>query len=331
MFVKGPKDFCAKVDCGTSEHIPNKMTARETLTFHRKNYKPLHQDIFVFSEKFVVPSFLEVVQDAKELAPLMKSALDGDEQKQIEFNEKRRNVLVKVLQAELKDVYSLEIFTQEFSNKLIEEVKNYEKTQDVSLRPNSMNSYGLVIDELGMGPFFDVFVKDYFSPFAKIMNKGAYELDDHHTFIVEYFIGGDTNLSIHVDDSELTINLCLGVEGFTGGEVFFRGHRDKPTTYNDYGEYENVVGRAIVHDGRHMHGACTLKSGERYNLIIWCRSTKYRQAECEHVHDENCQHEHVHDEHCDHHQEHCHHEHVHDEHCDHHQEHEHVHDENCKH
>lgn len=262
---------------------------------------------------------MEAVKSAKELAPLMQKFINQEvteqtQQAQREFNEKRRNLLMRVLQAEIKDVYSLEIFTEEFCKKLIAEVKNYEQNQEVSLRPNSMNSYGLVIDELGMGPFFDVFVRDYFSHFAKILNKGAYELDDHHTFVVEYFIGGDTNLSIHVDDSELTINVCLGVEGFKGGQVFFRGHRDKPATYNDYGEYENVIGRAIIHDGRHMHGACNLIAGERYNLIIWCRSSEYRKKEREHVHDENCHHE----------------EHVHDENCVHHHHHHHVQEENCR-
>jgi hypothetical protein len=276
------------------------MTERETQTFHRKSYKPIHPELFTWNEQFLVPTFVHVVEQAKLLIPEMLAADTTEKQK--EFNDKRREILSQALEAELKDVYSLEIFTLDFCNKLIQEVKNYEKTQDVALRPNSMNSYGLVIDELGMGSFFDGFIR-YFSPFAKIMNKGAYELDDHHTFIVEYFKGGDLDLSVHVDDSELTLNICLGVEGFTGGEVFFRGHRDKPTTYSDYGEYSNVVGRAILHDGLHMHGACELKSGERYNLIIWCKSSQYRQNNVrdEHVHDEHCGHEeHVHDENCKH-------------------------------
>lgn len=88
----------------------------------------------------------------------------------------------------------------------------------------------------------------------------------------------DKDLDVHVDDSELTINLCLGVAGFTGGNVFFKGHIEKPTTQNNYGEYEHVVGRGILHDGKQMHGALPLLSGERYNLIVWMRSSTYRKA-----------------------------------------------------
>ncbi|KAL0481316.1 2-oxoglutarate and iron-dependent oxygenase domain-containing protein [Acrasis kona] len=293
---------------------------RDTSEFRNAEYKPIHEDLYKFDESFLVPSFVQAVVDAKKLLPLMlefQKDLDNVEKAQ-DFNNKRREILSRILSPEVKNVYGLDIFTIEFCNKIIQEVKNYEVVHKVKLRPNSMNSYGVVIDELGLGPTFDSFLHDYFSPFAKIMNKGAYDLDDHHTFVVEYFIGGDLDLNLHVDDSEVTINVCLGVEGFKGGNVFFGGNRDKPETYEDYDEYENKVGRAIIHDGLHMHGALKLEDGERYNLIIWCRSKQYRrenprqEAEIriehqhEHVHDENCGHEHngncghVHDENCRH-------------------------------
>ena len=49
-------------------------------------------------------------------------------------------------------------------------------------------------------------------------------LDHHHGFIVEYALDKDVKLDFHVDDSEVTMNLCLGTE-FEGGELYFGGVR----------------------------------------------------------------------------------------------------------
>ena len=37
-----------------------------------------------------------------------------------------------------------------------------------------------------------------------------------------------------------------------------------------------MIGRAIVHLGHHRHGADDLVTGERYNLIMWNKSSSYR-------------------------------------------------------
>jgi hypothetical protein len=49
-------------------------------------------------------------------------------------------------------------------------------------------------------------------------------LDSHHGFIVEYEIGKDSKLDFHVDDADVTLNLCLGQE-FKGGALYFAGAR----------------------------------------------------------------------------------------------------------
>ena len=57
--------------------------------------------------------------------------------------------------------------------------------------------------------------------FAK---EGGDTLDGHHAFTVEYQEDGDVSLGFHDDDSEVTLNVCLGDE-FVGGDVYFRGQR----------------------------------------------------------------------------------------------------------
>ena len=39
-------------------------------------------------------------------------------------------------------------------------------------------------------------------------------------------------------------------------------------------------GNGILHRGYHRHGAMPLEKGERYNLIIWMRSSSIRNKIC---------------------------------------------------
>eukprot|EP00058_Branchiostoma_floridae_P020328 XP_002605818.1 hypothetical protein BRAFLDRAFT_123798 [Branchiostoma floridae] len=47
----------------------------------------------------------------------------------------------------------------------------------------------------------------------------------------------------------------------------YREHKHRPT----YG---------LLHRGQHKHGAMPIDEGERYNLIIWMRSSKVRNQLC---------------------------------------------------
>jgi hypothetical protein len=122
---------------------------------------------------------------------------------------------------------------------------------------------------------------DYLSPFSSLFypEVGGGSLDGHHGFIVEYKIGKDTELSFHVDASDVTLNVCLGRE-FTGGELFFHGVRcglcqqTEPLPGESF-QVTHVPGRAILHRGNHRHGAHPITSGARYNLILWCFSSTF--------------------------------------------------------
>ena len=88
-------------------------------------------------------------------------------------------------------------------------------------------------------------------------------------------------LKLHVDDSLITINLCLGVEGFAGSELLFTGHQPTclpaitraqhslrlPATH----EFEVMprAGHALIHFGRHPHRTVPIRSGERDNWVLW--------------------------------------------------------------
>jgi hypothetical protein len=146
-----------------------------------------------------------------------------------------------------------------------------------------MNNYGLIMEELGMKEFFDEFIFNYVKYLLLAMSKDNHEIDDYHAFVVEYNMDGDQSLDFHVDDSEVTINICLGdifegISNFNSGcNVYFAGFADKEETWDDYDEYVNEKYKAILHDGDHRHGATKLISGHRLNLIIWLRSNEIRK------------------------------------------------------
>lgn len=77
----------------------------------------------------------------------------------------------------------------------------------------------------------------------------------------------------HTDDSEVTLNCCLGEETFSGGNVEFHGLRSTPEEGKLIGTVRRPnVGTAILHSGRHLHSVTNVVSGDRYALVVWSRS-----------------------------------------------------------
>ena len=108
----------------------------------------------------------------------------------------------------------------------------------------------------------------------------------HHAYVIRYSAAGpaegeDRSLRCHTDDSDLTINVCIGREGWRGGALYFCPRPrppSRPCTPDPAEEerlgalarYAHGVGRAVIHDGAVYHGAEPLEAGARWNLICWC-------------------------------------------------------------
>lgn len=152
-------------------------------------------------------------------------------------------------------------------------------------RPNSMNRYGLILADFGLGGFVSDLREQVIAPLASRLfaDCGGDRLDDHHAFIVEYQPQGDRDLGFHVDDAEVTLNLCLA-GGFRGGELYFEGRRcldhvDTASRPEESLRYAHQPGVALLHAGKHRHGALPIESGRRRNLIVWSRSAAARARE----------------------------------------------------
>ncbi|XP_060969107.1 2-oxoglutarate and iron-dependent oxygenase domain-containing protein CP2 isoform X1 [Cannabis sativa] len=222
------------------------------------NYQPLHRELYAMhAENFFVPSFLRAISENTE--------------------ESFRSMIIEPSQG----VYIFEMLQPRFCELLFDEVENFERwvhdTKFRIMRPNTMNKYGAVLDDFGMESMLDKLMNEFIRPMSKVFfsDVGGSSLDLHHGFVVEYGMDRDVELGFHVDDSEVTLNVCLGKQ-FSGGELFFRGvrceqHVNSETQPEESFDYSHVPGRAVLHRGRHRHGARATTSGNRINLILWCR------------------------------------------------------------
>lgn len=235
----------------------------ENCKYIQDHYYPLYNHLYTLKDDIFVESFAKAIHN------------------------KTSEALYQILKEEHSGIYSFDLLKPEFCSQLLEEIFWFESwcaQKQIRMHPpNSMNNYGAILDDFGFTPFLNRLLAEYITPLSTLLFKdvGGDSLDEHHGFIVEYAMGKDTSLGFHTDDSEVTLNVCLGRE-FTDGTLYYRGLRchlcqETPTLQGEYFEINHRVGRAMLNRGQHRHGADDITSGERYNLILWCKSSKYRR------------------------------------------------------
>jgi hypothetical protein len=236
------------------------MTYQEYCDLTRERYTPKHPHLYKLREGIFAPALVRAVRaGTPALRALCREVHPG--------------------------VFVFDMLRPAFCAGLLDEIAHFERwcadTELPMIRPNTMNNYGAVLDSFGFQDFLQGMMLEYVVPLAALFypEVGGASLDGHHGFVVEYKPGKDEKLDFHVDASDVTLNVCLG-KRFTGGELFFRGvrcgaHQETPWRPDEEFDIAHVPGRAILHRGRHRHGAHPITGGERYNLILWCGSSAY--------------------------------------------------------
>jgi len=216
-----------------------------------------------------------------------------------------------LIREEVEDmVFSFRVFTPAFCSLLMEEIQTFYDSKLPARRPNSMNNYGIILNEIGLEPLIFTLQDAVIQPLAAVLLplEGS-ELESHHAFTIRYRGGEDTHLDVHTDDSDVTFNVNI-FGNYTGAPLVFCGlhgdpdHRHFRAAYqhelghahrrplrcgtsiaNDLGDSfgscsgsELSEGHAVLHRGRHRHGAEDIESGERMNLVVWSYSYNYRSS-----------------------------------------------------
>jgi len=58
---------------------------------------------------------------------------------------------------------------------------------------------------------------------------------------VQYKLTEDLDLGFHYDDSDITLNVCLG-KTFTGGDLYFKGLLKDPSTHSEHFTFSHTPG-----------------------------------------------------------------------------------------
>lgn len=301
---------------------------------------------------WLVPGFIAMVTSVKAALAEAVGVKDPGSSHSItaliNYNHAKTAPVIRAWRAHVSEphagVFTFDMFTKHFCNCFIEEVALFEASALPRRRPNTMNNYGLILNDIGMYGLMSALMEEYLTPLVQLLfweEPVAYGLDHHHSFIVQYkrsaavfpaaltsaatetmastiastasapaaattaaaLPPGDKGLDMHHDSSEVTVNVCLGREGFQGGGLRFCGMAGTSTYRRLQFTLQHVIGRAVVHLGRHRHGADDLLppsslagpgttvsalpaaasspaivTSERLNLIMWLRSSQFRAA-----------------------------------------------------
>lgn len=169
------------------------------------------------------------------------------------------------------------LFSNEFCEKLIAESIHLANSKHPHAQ---LNINGVDLLWFGFDTFFKNFCKFYLPKLIdelessnknwKIASNKEERWEIFHAFVIHY---DSENLSenshpVHVDDSEFTINVCLGSNPhslpFEGGNLLLNDENG-----NILSEFSQKPLQTFFHKGDLIHSASPITKGERFNLILW--------------------------------------------------------------
>ena len=236
---------------------------------------------FKFLPQWIHPDLIEIVEYFQRQQQQQQQQDEDQDQDQ---EDQKILKLPAPLRKEIDGVYSFRAFSDEFIGLFNDEIDNFyhmSKQHQIPIRrPNSMNNYGVVVNEIGLRPLISAFQQDYLWPLSRSLfpKQASPQFDDHHSFIVRYQAQEDLGLDMHTDDSDVTFNVCLGEPGFTQSTLTFCGMFGSPDHRHVSHVYHHEIGRAILHLGNRRHGADDIAAGKRINLIVWSHNWKWRSS-----------------------------------------------------
>jgi len=193
--------------------------------------------------------------------------------------------LEALLDEELYDVYSFRLLSTEFCQSLREFVQELSLWSETKMPDSDSNNQYLGkrpfnLDMIGLGWVNDLLFQLVMRPIARHLFFESEQLQDDLDWRNGYIAGYSSQpnavkprerLVTHTDDSEVTMNICLG-DVFQGGALEFRGLRGTPEEGQLLGTFEPQIGLALLHAGRHFHDVTQVTSGDRFAYIMWARS-----------------------------------------------------------
>jgi len=210
------------------------------------------------------------------------------------LEQKKRNSFKQSIIPLGNNIFHGEILDQEFCDYTLTLIREYISNDKNSNITNSMHSSAISTHELGIKRFVDTFVEIILKDIIKslFLNLASINFDSIHSYIVRYGAEYDKDLGFHVDDSLVTMNLCLN-DDFTGSDLIFKGtrcptHLDTENIDEKEISIKHKKGFMVLHGGKNRHYVTPIETGERYNLIIWCQNNDERTQWFEALNNNQC-------------------------------------------
>ena len=175
------------------------------------------------------------------------------------------------------DVFMSPFLSEDQCRSLLYAIKNQSGMSHNALdNPNNMHEYGVILHDPDLRSWIDELAN---TKLKKTIQKNfpdmpGHYFSSHHSFITSYSKEANQDLSLHVDASHITLNICLENQA-QGADLVFTGTRcrdhvdtlpDDPMTRLTF-----RAGDAVLHAGNQRHFVTDLESGSRTNLVIWMR------------------------------------------------------------
>ena len=209
--------------------------------------------------------------------PNLQQVLSGEVAVELDSSE-----LTTLMDEEFFDVFSLPVFTPDFC-KLLREYSRalVSAARDNDITELTVGRRPINLDPSGIGWVSDLLFHLVLRPISRHLFSqtecGGGDLDWRHGFIAGYSASPSLGkvrerLVSHTDDSEVTLNVCLGDPDFEGGLLHFNGLRGTTEPHDEV--FQPITGRALIHAGRHFHSVTQVTKGDRFALVLWARSWK---------------------------------------------------------
>jgi hypothetical protein len=176
--------------------------------------------------------------------------------------------------------YCFPIFTAEFGAELVGEIDHY-------LRSFERAGMGFQMEEFGWLGAVKQLLDQHLVPIVRTMLPqfaNVVRFRDIYAKIAKYGAVLDRDWPVHIDESDVTINLCLGTDFVGSGLQFVTGlsadGNRVPGVELGLTHYEHVAGQRVFHPGTLAHGVSWLASGSRYSVIILLNEAELGNRNC---------------------------------------------------
>ena len=96
------------------------------------------------------------------------------------IDSKNASALEALMRPEVEGVHSFQLFSDEFCRMFLEELDNYHATGLPIDRPNSMNNYGIIVNNIGMQPVIGALQRSVLQPIANLLHPSTASIGRFH-------------------------------------------------------------------------------------------------------------------------------------------------------